>query len=206
MNSIINYLGKTEGLKLHRNSTESDVTSGYGIYRAVHPDASVWNYIDDIATDIGIMGDSSSWDKDDIARVNSELDPVMVKSYATEFYSKYLKGAHLELFNEDCEIVAMSLYVNAPKLLNSAVQSALLSLQRIGKIDADVKLSVVDGMWGSKTARGLLAANQLVTGKEMKAAVLLGAVSYYTGITVANPDNLRYLQGWINRLIGLSEA
>jgi len=164
MTKILEHIAKVEGKEIHYNSTELDITC-WGIYKHAHPDAEIFKYINKVALgELGIATDSADWTGFVIARVNESVDKDVMYALAVEFYEEYLKDAKLELFNDDCKIAVMSLYTNAPKLLWSSVQQALISLQKAGKIDKELAMSTVDGFPGNKTYAGLQEANNSVTG------------------------------------------
>ena len=201
----MDYIAKAEGKEIHYNSTELDITC-WGIYKHVHPDAEIFKYINKIALEeLGIITDSADWTGFVITRVNEAVDKDVMYALAVEFYEEYLKGAKLELFNDDCKVVAMSLYTNAPKLLWSSVQQALISLQKAGKLNKELVMSTVDGLPGSKTYTGLIEANNSVTGAEFKQYMLLGGAKYYADVVANDVTKVKYINGWINRLIYLSE-
>ena len=201
MKVIMDYLGVAEGTTIHRNKTEGDITSPYGIYRVAFPDAEIFKYIDKVADK---WSDSVDWDESDIEEVNAGLDQDEVLRLATEFYVGFLKGAHIELFPEEVRVTAMSLYVNSPKNMWKAVQEALLNLQKSGRLDSSLTLSVVDGGYGEKTRVGLESARGL--GMTLEDNILLAMSNRYISLWKGNQAKFSpYLMGWSNRLDKLNE-
>ena len=95
MEKFLKYLAKAESTEIHRNSTESDITSPYGIYREQHPTASIFKYIDHVANSNGITKPSASWSSSDIAKVNTNIDMNKINEYATEFYNDFITSINI---------------------------------------------------------------------------------------------------------------
>ena len=210
MNSkLLEYLGKAEGIEIHRNPTETDITTMFGIYRAVHPTAEVFILIDTIAKKIGISIDSTKWGTDELNQINSFINSNSeVKENVTDFiiafYDDYLKNAHLELFHENCIVSMFSMFVNSPLLAWKSVQFAINTFISQGMID-NFPL-VEDGSFGEKTKIASEKINEVIK-KDYSSSLIfesnmLFAMSInYASLAKSNPDKyLPSLVGWGNRL------
>jgi len=201
--AIMEYLAKAEGKKLHRIPGEEDVTSPYGIYRKIHPKASIWLYIDTVANQMGISGDSSTWEQEDIDAINMVLYDDELYQLASDFYDEYLKGAHLDLFMLECRVTVMSLYVNSPWRLWKAVQEAVNSLREEGRVQCD--RLVVDGVYGPKTRECVL--NVTKRGIPLRQRILLAMYRLYIELWHSNKEKYSdVLMGWANRLNKLNRT
>ena len=204
---MINYIKQVEGDYLHRISTESDITSPGGIYRAEHSDAAIFGYIDSIASTLNINTPSTEWTPEEIKIINDNLNKSMVDVMLGEFYDKYLYGAHLELFPGELQVVMFNLYTNSNKGTWKSVQRTLIHFQKEGILNIEFdKLSTVDGQFGNKTetAIGLLDfSNSLIT-KAFKFELISNMRRYYADLVVYSPDKyLVSLHGWNNRMDNL---
>ena len=85
---ILDYLTTAEGGKIHYNSTEKDITSGRGIYR-YNNKGIIWDYVDTVAKSIGIIIPSVSWDKDELDKINKNVDPKIMEYLEYLFYKQY---------------------------------------------------------------------------------------------------------------------
>ena len=200
------YLRKAEGDSIQYNKGEKDITI-WGIQLYSHPDAKIGKYIQKVVLeDLGIITDTADWDDATIEIVNNATNDDVLYRLAVEFYEEYLKDAHLELYNEDCKITAMSLYTNSPKRYWKAVQRALLNLQSSGRLDKTIKLSIIDGAYGAKTKNGLSTAASEVPGMTLEDNILMAMTLEYVELATNNPDRyLKYLRGWLNRLDTLNK-
>lgn len=206
---ILDNLLKAEGGTIHYNSREIDITSGYGIYRAVHPNAMVFKYIDSLA--IGITNKpSKEWTKKEIDEINKKLDPKVDRFLSYLFYRDIYKGAHLELFDESLVILMSNLFANAPKGAWMSIQEGLRDMQREDIIKLPMsELSIVDGAFGNKTRNALNYLNNIKTEtayekvliyKVFKRSILMAMKTYYIELATAYPDKfLINLRGWNNR-------
>lgn len=202
---MMTYLGNAEGTKIHYNSSETDITTMYGIYKAAHPQASIFNLIDLIARNAGISNESSKWTHSDINTLNNYIiDNNLNESLeheAREFYDEFLKRLHLDKFPEEAQIAAFSLYTNSPKKGIMSVQSAINKFITNGFITNPIL--TVDGALGTKSASAL---DKIEDGYLFEAYMLLEMSKQYSKLAVANSDKyLRYLNGWNNRLDSLAK-
>jgi hypothetical protein len=206
---ILDYLANAEGTTVHRNSTETDITSPYGIYRAVHPKASIFGYIDSIAKSIGVVSQSKDLDKSTIDKINLKLDNAKVLAYADEFYNTYLAGAKLELFKDEAKIAMLSMYTNSNTGAWIAVQRAIISLVKSKQIPLELsQVSIDDGKFGGKTQNALTLIKQhnYISGYHFESLILFYMTTYYVELWKKNPQKYGiYLDGWKNRMAKLQE-
>lgn len=209
MEKFLKYLAKAEGTEIHRNSTESDITSPYGIYREQHPKASIFKYIDHVANSNGITKPSASWSSSDIAKVNAKLDMGKINEHATEFYNDFITKLHLDIFTEESKLAAFSLYTNGPLIFWKSVQATINKFNSNGWIDY-IKQGV-DGEYGKRTRDGLLLIQEICTENKLYGHIFEGyMISHmqleYARLAAANPAKfLKHLNGWNNRVVEFLE-
>ncbi len=204
---LMDNLLDVEGGRLHKNSTEIDVTNRYGIYRGSRAGRNfkpLWDYVDKVASKVTKLP-SSKWTNEISSEVNNLLDPDKVRYLSYLFYKDYFAGAHLDLFHNDLVILMANLYTNSPKGAWMSVQEALRDIQRDGILNMPFKkLSIADGVFGDKTRKALLEFLKTADRKDIiifKKSILLSMKSYYIDLAVGNPDKfLLYLNGWDNRM------
>lgn len=204
---LLDNLLDVEGGRLHKNSTEVDITNRYGIYRGSKAGRAfkpLWDYVDAEAKKVTSLP-SNKWTDELSLKVNAVLDPNRVRYLSYLFYKKYFAGAHLDLFHSDLVILMANLYTNSPRGAWMSVQEALRDIQRDGILHVPFKkLSGVDGDFGDKTRNALLEFLKTADRKDIiifKKSILLSMKSYYIDLAVGNPDKyLIYLNGWDNRM------
>jgi hypothetical protein len=202
---LLDYLSVAEGIDIHYNAGETDITTPYGVYRADHPTAEIFKYIDSIARKVGVTAPSSGWTKIQINLVNNELSKFKseVRELAKVFYLGFLKGAMIESFPVECVMAMFSMYTNSPANAVKAVQDSLLELKAVGLVKFTGELSIVDGQIGSKTSNALTDIvkhdNQFLN-YWLESLMLSNMKSIYIKLALADPANLRYLKGWDNRM------
>lgn len=213
---FLNNIREDEGGELHRNSNESDITTGSGIYRGKHKDAEIFKYVDEVASSLSINTPSSTWSKAEITKVNDKLKINELNYYAYLFYKDYLSGAMLHMFPSDDLISAMgNLYTNTPKGAWSATQYMIkiANDRKLINLPAN-QISSVDGLPGRKTKIGLDAVGELNKDRleTCRAYLIFGMTLYYIDIATDDMDtslpgvdkHLRYLKGWThNRMLNL---
>ena len=207
---ILKYLGTVEGTELHRNSTESDITTPYGIYREEHPTASIFNYIDTVASENGFDSPSSEWGKEEIVIINELLDNDTVENLVIEFYDNFYKNLHSDLFSDKTVLAAFSLYTNSPKLLWKSVQASINKFHTNGFIN--YKIQSVDGAYGNSTSNGIKLVNDAIKLNDIydyvfESYIISNMQKEYAKLVVMNPDKyIKYLNGWNNRVTALLES
>lgn len=201
-NYILDLLKGEEGGYIHRNSSEEDITNGYGIYRFQHPKAQVWAYIDNCAKSLGITSPSKTWTQIQIDSINHIINPEMDRYYSYVFYSSFFKNTGLEFSHKLVAPTVISLYTNGNKLYNLSLQRALNAMIKDGNIKC-AKL-VEDGVVGPKTLnvfKEISTKGGNVLNEKLKLLILLYAKTYYTNLVASKPNEyLRYAKGWDQRV------
>lgn len=214
MKELMNYLAKAEGTEIHRNSTESDITTGYGIYRAEHPKALIFEEIDIIASHLYLDSNSKNWSKSDLALLNKHIHQNnlqdKLKDLATDFYKDYMSDIKIDSFPPACQVAVFSMYTNGPLLAVKSIQDSINTMNSNGFIDY-IEQSV-DGVIGSKTLNGIIEVSKISEKDDtfsylFEQIMLLNMSRQYSRLAVAKPDKyLKYLNGWENRLQYLSRT
>nr|DAX81678.1 MAG TPA: hypothetical protein [Bacteriophage sp.] len=211
---LMNYLEKAEGTTVHRNSTESDITSPYGIYKSAHPTAQIFTFIDQIAKEAGIFKSSQQWTQNDLNLINQNIQRTnklpQIRSLAESFYDKYTQGLPLDKIPELCQVTVFSLYTNSSLNASKAIQMACNSF--IKNYSLQIASLVEDGALGRSSISALENINRCIginTDRALyfETLILLHMSKLYATLAVANPDKyLIYLKGWNNRLETLSRS
>ena len=192
---LMDYLAKAEGVTVHRNSTETDITSPYGVYRVSHPKADIFTLVDAAARAVGVTTSSDKWTKSQIDLVNKELDKYKteVREFAKSFYISFLKPARAELFPAECMLAIFSMYVNSPANAIRAVQNSLIEMRDTGSFHFTGVLSTEDGVMGGKTENALkdiAKENISYLNYYLEALMLSNMKSIYVNLALVNPDNI----------------
>lgn len=211
-------LGKLEGGNLHRNSGETDITTGYGIYRGAHPNEPVFNVIDNAAKSAGIVSPSSEWNKDDINKVNGLLEGEYSSDYmeATEkFYKKYFEKVSgiISKLPGELEYAYKLIYLNSNKLANKALQMTTNTIiSRLNRYGNYGKPLVVDGIIGSNSIKAMDILDNAVTSENELTEFTLATIFliHCKGLYVdlgtdeiketGTDKHLKFLRGWDNRV------
>lgn len=205
---VLAYLYQKEGRTIHRNSTESDITSPGGIYRAKQPYAKIWKYIDDKAVSMGYMMPSTEWTEEVMDIITDNLDMATVDRMVTGFYTEYFKKLHLELFRDNTKIAAISMYTNSQKGAWISIQKAIRDMVRNNMMPGIMQeTSKPDGVFGSKTEKFLkrIIDLSIVHQELFKAYMVSNMKTYYIRLADSNPEKyLEYLVGWDNRVEDLT--
>lgn len=206
---LMDYLKTAEGDVIHYNKTESDITAPYGIYRASHSEAKIFQTIDAIAKNLGITIPSPKWTSKEMDLLNNHIKNTVslqeqLRAEAKEFYDGYI-SIPLEAFPEHCQVTVFSLYVNSPTNCIKAVQMAFNNLIKNFMPNAKDYSLAVDGKFGKgSTAKVKELTAKLVSVESQlyfETLILLAMSKLYATLAVKNPDKyLKYLNGWNNRL------
>lgn len=208
---LLDYLAVAEGLTVHYNEGEADITAPYGIYRADHPAADIFKLIDAAANKVGVPLNSKGWTSIQINLVNNELSKyeTEVREFAKVFYKEFLKGAMIEYFPKECTLAMFSMYTNSPANAVRAVQDSLLEISSTGMVKFSGPLSTVDGQIGSKTSnalRDIQNLNNPFLNYWLETLMLSNMKSIYIKLALADSDNLRFLRGWDKRMDALQSV
>lgn len=197
-NIILDLLYKQEGGVIHRNPSEKDITTSYGIYRYSWADAEVFKYIDKVANNLKLPYDSSSWDKEQISRINEEIDQNLERYYSYVFYQGYFSKLNLEIYPEELLNVACSIYTNSPLIYSKALQNSLNRFVSKGLLEYG--FLTVDGKIGQKTNLLVKDLNNLPKSviNEFKNLLIDNCKEQYIKLA-QNPKYKKFLNGWLNR-------
>jgi len=204
LEQIIKYLSEAEGTLLHRLKNEKDITSPYGIHKNSHPNASIFKYLDNVALQLGIVGNSKNWNESDIRAINKKMDSGKIKELAIGFYTDFLEDVHIKLFPKECEIAMFSMFTNSPLNAWKAVQESINNFVESGHIA--YKLQEVDGAFGDDTKNGLAiikdaSVKNPLFGFLFESQMIFEMSRIYAKLVAKNPkDYLQYLVGWNNRI------
>lgn len=212
---VMEQLEKDEGITIHKNTGELDITSMYGIYKHRHPKANIFKEIDNIARTFNLSKHSNNWSKADLEIINTYINTNRDRkqkfyNLALEFYNQYYKRARLELFPKDCVIAMGSMYANSKVMAWKSVQFAINTMISNKLVDHD-KL-ICDGFYGSNTKQALLKCTEEIKKDESLALLfesymIMGMAVNYARLVKRNSNRyLRFLIGWNNRLIRLLET
>lgn len=190
MNLIEEYiktLATEEGIEIHKNKGEDDITLPYGLYKKY--DSNMYKGIVRIAQGIGIHEKTSKWDERDIVEVNKLIAPmgVAIKKLAIEFYKDFMEKAHISLYPPECRAIVFSLYANSPYWCTRAVQRAIINMvksESLGLILSEV--SIEDGYWGTKTKQ---AVDYIKSNKQI-------SFHYYFESEIASNMKSIYIKLW----------
>lgn len=203
MEKLIKYLSKAEGTKVHHLSGEKDITSPYGIYKHVHPNDKMFKYIDEVANKHGVKSDSKYWTKDEIDIINEHIDFETVKSYASNFYRKYLNNTPYELLPDECKLSFFSMYTNSRTKAIKAVQQSIIDMSKTGSMSFE-RMSTVDGIPGANTnncVKAIAEQGNVYLNYYLETLMISNMKDEYIELALANPDKyLEYLNGWKNRM------
>jgi len=209
MKKVIDYLYTIEGNYFHRNETEEDITSPGGLYRAEHPKAKIWSYVDELGSKLGV-GPSKTWGELVLDEINKMADKDKVKELVEDSYNQYFASAHLNLFPLESLSTMINLYTNSPVGAWKSTQRSIWDLYHEGFLDIDRdNLSTVDGRYGLKTKNALLVIKDLPY--EIRVMFKLSLISnmktHYARIVASNPDEfVIYLKGWVARVDKLKKS
>ena len=215
-NIVMDYLGKAEGLTIHKNDGELDITSPYGVYRYRHPKADIFDYIDQIALESGITNKSANYTQSDFYVLNTTLERVPqvvaeVRRLASKFYDEYFKNIYLELFPEEAQLAFLSMYTTSQEGAMQSTQAAINDIISMGIISSQ-KL-IEDGAFGAKTKAALelvYKARQNTSGffgLWFEEKILRHMTMYYDTLAIEDPAAFKkFYKGWRNRLEALADS
>lgn len=216
MNKILDHLAEAESLKIHKNKGENDITSPYGVYKYIHPEAAIFEYIDILANEMGISNKSHEYTHSDFDILNTALErkphvSEHIKNLAAEFYEKYYSKISLELYPPEAQIAMVSCYTTSREGGIVSTQRAINDMISMREID-NPRL-VEDGGFGSKTKEAL----QKLYNKREKEGKYFGLwfeeklirymTIHYSELVIKNPKRFkRFFNGWVhNRMSNLAK-
>lgn len=202
-------------LGLHRNPTEADITTAYGIYKYANPNAEIFSYIDQVAKYININSNSKTWlDRNTLTKIQNNMDPDKELYYTYLFIKKYFiinkQELNLDQFEPITRYAIISLGWNSIKLCVKCLQSTINEIYLNGfipNIDKNTKISC-DGIYGPNTKKHLdnimtfiNTNNDKVLETQFYFRFLNNAKTYYVSLALSNQSKyLLYLKGWNSRV------
>lgn len=214
MQELLEYLSKEEGLDFHRNSKESDITSPYGIYKAVHDNAGVFKYLSQLAISLNVPRLSSEWNQSHLRTVNdfinsSKIVKQEIKQLIADFYTEYYKGANLDLIPPEAVITVVSIYTLSTKKAMISVQQSINELILNGFIDNEILKE--DGAFGAKSREAMIKVlklrddNNKFVGYYFEEKVINNMQQHLDELSYNNKEKFGVNRnGWRNRLERLS--
>ena len=197
----VQQLKTEEGVCIHRNDGEDDITLPYGLYKKY--DSTMYKSIVQVAKEIGIFTPTKKWTEKEIEEVNKLIAPMgaALENLAIEFYENFMKKAHINLYPQECRAVIFSLYTNSPYWSTRAVQRTIINMVKSERITLE-KVSIEDGFWGSKTAN---AISYIRTKSNdfyyyFEEAIISNMKDIYEEIVSKDPLQAKNLKGWKNRV------
>jgi len=215
---ILDYLGKAEGLTVHVNDGEKDITSPYGIYRSVHPNAEMFTYIDQLLMEAGIFRKTSELLHSDFDIINTivernEIVSKEIRRLASKFYAEYYADTYLYLMPKETQLAFLSCYTTSEYGGKKSLQAAINDL--ISNREIQNNRLIEDGVFGSKTQTALIKVkNRYNEIKEKKyfglwfeEKLLRHMIMYYDKLAIENPKEYKkFYKGWRNRMEALADS
>lgn len=209
LTSFLRELKELEGNKLHRNKTEADVTTAYGIYLKDRSDTKIYKYISNLGQKLGYSKDTSLWDEKAIEVVNKNIDQDEQYKHVVDFYKGYFKSLGIEDLHPAIALNICNLFVNSRKLGVLVLQKStneMINILRNNKKYLGQLPSLVDedGLIGPKTRETVKELSKLITEEEGFAWNSIGAViscKEYVELVKRKPEMKLYLNGWLNRVL-----
>lgn len=206
---FLRELKELEGGKLHRNKTEDDVTTGYGIYFKGNEKSSIYKYVSNVGQTLGFDKVTANWTQDQIAKVNAKLDPKEELKATKEFYSAYFKSLDMENIHRYVVINICSIFVNSRKMgvrvLQKSYNEIVDLLIKYRGYDANQFPKVdEDGLIGPKTRDAVKKLSSTIKDEDAMCWNSISAVitcQEYRQLVENKPENKIYLKGWMNRVL-----
>lgn len=198
---ILLKIKELEGGVLHKNAKEKDITTGYGIYKSVHPDEPIFEYIEKVAKDIGIDKPSPEYTKEDCAKIEKAMDEEEEIRLTDIFYTKYF-GTNMDFLLPKLQLIYKLTFINSVKIANESLQE--LVNYCIDNLESckDVPRLKVDGILGSASRAAIKQVQDIVKDdRDLTEFFFIIAVGEYIELVDRNRDKYGlYLKGWYNRL------
>lgn len=203
---FMNMIKKQEGGKLHRNKSEKDITTGYGIYKYSFPEAEIFKYIDSLAKSLNINKKSSEWSKSEIETINKNIDTNKELQYTIDFYNnEYFKKIDIYKLPIQLTLSVGSILINSPKIASKALQISYNTMIKLIDSLSNEKQIDEDGIIGSGTRNAIYKLSEKVessdTDKYLWFYIFINSViSQYVDMATDNgkeDKQLQYLRGWV---------
>lgn len=213
LKDILRKLRQAEGGRLHKNSGEEDITTGYGIYRHAYPNDEVFKYVDQVAASLGINKPSKTWTNEEIKKVDNMMDDEIELDYSLSFYETYFKGLEFENMFPCLVYPFANIYTNSRKKAIESLQRSCnhyVKISYIAPLFPNWKDIDTDGLIGPATRNAIKEITKVVTATKDNPEVygnlflylfLSDVKSEYIDLAVANPNKyVKFLNGWDNRV------
>lgn len=204
---FLKELRELEGGVLHRNKTEENVTTGYGIYFKGNEKTAIYKYISNLGQKLGFDKDTSKWSQDEIKKVNAAIDPEEELKATKEFYSAYFKSLDIENIHRYVVINICSIFVNSRsmgvRVLQKSYNEMIALLSRYRNMVGFEKVAE-DGLIGPKTRDAIKKLSKAIKDEDAMCWNSIGAVITcleYRQLVENKPENRIYLKGWMNRVL-----
>lgn len=204
VNKYVKSLEQEEGVLIHRNKGELDITLPYGLYKKY--DSDMYKFIVTVAKDIHITKDTKEWTKENIDEVNKAISkvPKGIESLAIKFYEDFAKEAHVELYPPCCRELIFSIYINSPYWTNRAVQRTIINMVKSNRLELTLsEISIEDGFWGNKTKYAI----EYIRGHKsqdfyyyFEEAIANNMKDMYDKIVEKDRSMKKNIKGWKNRV------
>jgi len=199
----VKELEKTEGVFIHKNEGEDDITLPYGLYKQY--DSIMYKSLVQVAAEIGICSPTSKWTEKDIDEMNKLIAPMgeAIEKLAILFYKDFIKPANINLYPKECRAVVFSIYINSPYYLTKAVQRTIINMVKSKRLDLSLsEVSIEDGHTGEKTENSIsyirTKSNDFYY--YFEEAIISNMKDIYEEIAESDPSLAVNLKGWKNRV------
>lgn len=184
---FMKYLGKAEGLILHKNDGEDDYTAPFGIYRKYNKDTELIKYIDRLLLKFNLNPNSKE-DRDTFNNIMKEDTAIKnrVNYLAWEVVKiKYFIDGLTNRLSDKASLTFLSITIlSGVKRAKKALQSAL----GVG----------IDGIVGKRTLAKLI---NLPEGTVINNAMIDYTRNFLHNLVAMDEDKYgRFKNGWDNRL------
>ena len=143
---FMDLLKKLEGGVIHFNHTESDITTGRGVYKAKDTKAALlWDYIDAVAKECGLTGVSSEWGriKANLDTINAKVNSNTIEWLEYLFYKEYYANVYIDKFPTALQPTIVSIKATTQVGCAKAIQFAIQNMHRLSPsllgLNTDVK-------------------------------------------------------------------
>lgn len=219
---IMGYLANAEGTYIHRNKTESEYTTSFGIYKKSFPKSKPILYVDSLASKYGCDIDARDYRvaRKEIKKLNSKLtvkEKTKIRDLAYEFYMKKFMDKKINnvIDQYNCENKAKFSLSYFSIAVNGGLGRSRKNIQKAINVLTRKRVVGVDGKIGPGTVgkfKGLLnkllgkSKCNIVFDKLNQTFLIQMKLFYDHLISRNNAKYGRYKRGWYNRLKGLGLA
>ena len=206
---FMDLLKKLEGGVIHFNHTESDITTGRGVYKAKDTKATLlWDYIDAVAKECGLSGVSSEWGriKANLDTINAKVNSNTIEWLEYLFYKEYYANVYIDKFPTALQPTIVSIKATTQVGCAKAIQFAIQNMHRLSPsllgLNTD-EVTAIDGALGKNSVKAIERLSRLnKTEIELfKMYILFYMWEYYQELASGNPGKYgQYIRGWKNRM------